>query len=257
MSIASRKEREFKAREKLILDKSYEMIVELGYIGFTIDKLAKEIDYAKGTIYKHFTCKEDIIAKLLYAMLRERNEVVNRCFELEQPTRIKFLVANTGANLFHHLNPNMHKLVHISYVGSIWNKAQDKLREEHRSIFLDSFVAFKRILKNAQENGDIELGEHIAADIFYSVVSMDVGYDRLSSSLFDLSNQCDMKICAAFECELNHREIYHMLNLNIDTYLDGLGWKPLSTSENYRNLIIDNVNDVYADLVAQLEFELF
>ena len=40
------------------------MLLEKGYLGLTMDRIADEAEYSKGTIYQHFTCKEEIVAAL-------------------------------------------------------------------------------------------------------------------------------------------------------------------------------------------------
>ena len=50
MSIISRKQREFQAREELILDHARDLLRAKGYMGLNLDELAEQIEYSKGTI---------------------------------------------------------------------------------------------------------------------------------------------------------------------------------------------------------------
>ena len=60
----SPKQREIREREEHILEIARQMFFEEGYYNLTMGKIAKRIHCAKGTVYLHFPCKEDIIVAL-------------------------------------------------------------------------------------------------------------------------------------------------------------------------------------------------
>ena len=64
MGTLTRKQREIAEREQLILGIAAEMLVERGYLGLTMDRIAAATEYSKGTIYQHFPNKEEIVAAL-------------------------------------------------------------------------------------------------------------------------------------------------------------------------------------------------
>jgi len=57
---ASTRERERLARERDILNAAVKLFCENGFEKTSIEDLAKESEYTKRTIYRYFTCKEDI-----------------------------------------------------------------------------------------------------------------------------------------------------------------------------------------------------
>ena len=61
----TRKQREIAQREDLILETARKMLLERGYLGLTMDRIAEEIEYSKGTVYQHFSSKEDLISTLV------------------------------------------------------------------------------------------------------------------------------------------------------------------------------------------------
>ena len=64
METLSRKQREIQEREALILEVAREMLLERGYLGVTMDRIAQAIEYSKGTVYQHFSSKEDVLVAL-------------------------------------------------------------------------------------------------------------------------------------------------------------------------------------------------
>lgn len=61
----SRKDQVRQEREELILSAALSLLKEKGLQGLTMQAIADETDYSKGTIYQHFGCKEDVLTKLI------------------------------------------------------------------------------------------------------------------------------------------------------------------------------------------------
>ena len=64
MGVTDRKAREFQRREDDILKASFELFVEKGKDAVTIDMIAEGAEVGKGTVYKHFSSKNEIFARL-------------------------------------------------------------------------------------------------------------------------------------------------------------------------------------------------
>src|SRR5688500_1627748 len=64
MGIAERKERELRRREQDILQAALRLFDREGWQGVTIDRIAQEAEVGKGTVYLHFSSKEDICGRL-------------------------------------------------------------------------------------------------------------------------------------------------------------------------------------------------
>lgn len=75
MGIADRKAREFKRREEEIIQAAFDLFVEHGIDSVTIDMIAEKAEVGKGTIYKHFTSKNEIFAILI---IRQGNEILEK-----------------------------------------------------------------------------------------------------------------------------------------------------------------------------------
>lgn len=78
LGISERKQREKEQKRNLILDSAEKLFFNNGYSGTSVDDIAKEAEYSKGTIYLYFKSKEEIIANihlrgmsLMFNMFRE------------------------------------------------------------------------------------------------------------------------------------------------------------------------------------------
>lgn len=64
MGIAERKKREFENREQVILGAALNLLDCDEWLSVTVDQIAEAAEIGKGTIYKHFSSKEEIYARL-------------------------------------------------------------------------------------------------------------------------------------------------------------------------------------------------
>lgn len=64
MGITERKKRDFENREQVILGASLNLFDCDEWLSVTVDQIADAAEIGKGTIYKHFSSKEEIYAKL-------------------------------------------------------------------------------------------------------------------------------------------------------------------------------------------------
>ncbi len=82
MSIAERKQRERETRRSLILSTAKRLFFSEGFLSVTVEKIAREAELAKGSIYLHFQSKEEIYTQIL---LEEINSFYRQIEFLETP----------------------------------------------------------------------------------------------------------------------------------------------------------------------------
>ena len=65
MARIDRKQREFERREEEILDAALALFSQPNWESVSIDKIAKATDIGKGTVYKHFASKDELLLRLM------------------------------------------------------------------------------------------------------------------------------------------------------------------------------------------------
>lgn len=81
MAVADRKAREFERREEDIIQAAFDLFAEHGIESVTIDMIAEQAEVGKGTIYKHFSSKNDIFAVLTIRQGQELIEALSSASE--------------------------------------------------------------------------------------------------------------------------------------------------------------------------------
>ena len=59
------RQQQFKNREEVILAVAEQLLLESGEGDITLDSLAEQLDLAKGTLYKHFTSKDELFLRII------------------------------------------------------------------------------------------------------------------------------------------------------------------------------------------------
>lgn len=70
MNAINRKQREFERREEDILDAALELFSTPEWDSVTIEKIALAADIGKGTVYKHFASKDELLFRLMMRFYR-------------------------------------------------------------------------------------------------------------------------------------------------------------------------------------------
>ena len=59
------RQQQFKKREEKILATAEQLLLEAGSGDITLDSLADQLDLAKGTLYKHFSSKDELYLRII------------------------------------------------------------------------------------------------------------------------------------------------------------------------------------------------
>lgn len=144
MAAASRqpslKERQRNEREQLILQAANELLLECGYHDTAIDDIAARVGISKGTIYQHFSSKEEIVAALFQRGMRKALETLETIFASEGTPRekldavIRALYSNVDRQYFRLMgtlfsSPEFHK--HMAerrrILGELWAEPRKRV----------------------------------------------------------------------------------------------------------------------------------
>jgi len=218
MPTLSRKQRELLQREELILDTAQALLHEQGYNYLTMERLAETVEYSKGTIYNHFTSKEDIVCSLCCRHIRNLIGIFERACQMEGTTRQRYSAIGIAYSLHHQLHP-----LDAQNIQTIKNNAvrvkvsKEKLREME---WLEHKIAkiAHSIVQQAIDSGDLDARyqDHIGTIVF-GCWSMHYGATLLDQSDIPLY-------------KLGFSPVVKMLWENTNIYLDGYQWQPLSSS---------------------------
>lgn len=221
MVALTRKERERQEREAKILALARDMLRESGYLGLSMDRIAAQMEYSKGTIYQHFPNKEEIILALANEALEKRLEMFGRAATWEGRPRERMAAIGAAAAEFVRLHPLYFAVDHLVRSNSIWEKTSDQRQQVMQSCEANCMQILGGIVRDAIAQGDFELPADATVEtVVFGLWAMNFGGYTIITSSENLAN-------------IGLPDPATALWKNQNLLLDGYGWKPLSTEHDY------------------------
>ncbi|MFZ5829479.1 MAG: TetR/AcrR family transcriptional regulator [Planctomycetota bacterium] len=217
----TRKQRELLHREAQILEVARRILSEEGYLKLNMDRIAEEIEYAKGTVYQHFKNKEDIIVALNVKMHHKLEELFRKASTFRGHTRDRMAAIGVASNLMNRLYPDSQHIDRVTANPSLLEKATPERQEQLRLSQGACMAVLAEVVEEAISLGDLSLPPGAGpAELAFGLWAMSTGgYEIISLGL----PLVDKGI----------RDPWAALWLNFVKLLDGYGWKPLSSETDY------------------------
>lgn len=213
----SRKQRELFEREQLILDTAKEILQTEGLGNLTMDRVAAEIEYSKGTVYNHFKSKEEIITGISCRCLTNLIELFTRAKEYKGTSRERIAAVGVAHSLYALLHPVEVQNMQIIKSQAVREKISADKRDEVLQLEQCVTGIVIEIVQDALSAGDIPADEaYIPDGIVFGLWTMGYGTNLLHLSGID------------FE-KLGMQQPLEMMWINSNKLLDSYNWQPLST----------------------------
>lgn len=223
MVTVTRKQRERQEREAKILELARGMLRDVGYLGLSMDRIATQMEYSKGTIYQHFQNKEEIILALANEALEKRLEMFQRASTWSGAacTRDRMAAIGAAAEKFVEQYPHHFAVEQIVRSASIWEKTSEERRQFMHTCEGRCMQIVGGIVRDGLAHGDLELPvERSAEDVVFGLWSLNFGAYTIVTSSESLE-------------ENGIRDPIAALRHNQNLMLDGYNWRPLYGEKDY------------------------
>ena len=235
-----RKQREFQQREQLILDTAQRMLHEHGYAQLTMDRVAEAVEYSKGTIYNHFSSKEDLVCSLCCRCVSNLIELFKRAYAYPGTTRERFSAIGIAYSLYHQLNPLDAQNIQIVKTNAVREKLSEQKLQEMSALEREITQLCMDLVGEAMHSGDVPASaNHTADSIVFGFWSMLYGGTLLAQSDIPLE-------------ELGFSPAVKMLWDNSQRLMDAYGWQPLSAGTDTDALFTELCSALFAEEVGRL-----
>ena len=243
MKPLSRKQREIAEREELVLTVARTMLREHGYLGVTMDKIASATEYSKGTIYQHFSCKEEIMATLATRSAEERASLFERAATFQGRPRERLSAVGVAMDLFVQLYPQHFETEKLLETTSIFEKTSESRQNAWEACDFRCMNVVAGLIRDAIATGDLETtDEELPLQVTFGLWSLASGtYGLLSSP----NEAIDEKMGFDDPVRVLHRN-YHAL-------LDGYGLRPFYADWDWSATYERIRGEVFATEIARAE----
>ncbi len=214
MGIQERKQRQLEAREQCFLDRAWAMIQRDGLLNLQMARLAAECDYAVGTLYQHFSSKEDLLVALAARRTGERIELFQRAANWQAPSRHRMFAIMIADVLFAQRAPDFFRLAQYVSTHAVWAAASSERRNAAVEGSRPLGDAVHRVIDDAIAAGDVDSNGLSGHELCGGLWAMSVGMHTLASADGVLESQCVPRP-------------YQLLLHQAHALLNGLDWQPL------------------------------
>lgn len=229
-------------RENHILQTTAELMEEIGYSALTIDKVVARVPYSKGTVYNHFSSKEDLLVGLCILKLGELKKMFFRAATFNGSNRERLLAMNTAYFLYALLSPAQAMAVLYVRTSDLQAKASHTRLEKLFDADTDMMAIAIRVVEDALASGEFKLPHHMnLQQVTFGLWTSAFGSIALLNSMIES--------CPVSSGLLLDQEFFNTVNI----MMDGYGFKPLSTEHDTKASLKRILSDVFAPEVTALE----
>lgn len=234
MLTLSSKQRRILEREALVLRTARKQLLERGYYGLTMERVAVAAEVPKGTMYQRFACKEDIILALARQALERRLSMMRRAMGFEGRSREQVLAVGEAVTLFTRECPGDASIMYMA-TGPIREKASPERVRAVIELEHETIDALLEILGRAVSCGDLELrhGTTLEEIAFATWSMVDGGFLMIQSGI----PRSTLSIADPF---MRMFRAFH-------TMADGYGWRPLFEELDWRATLERVRREVFPD----------
>ena len=215
-----RRERDRRAREDLILDEAHRTLVETGYLGLNLDRLAEQVEYSKGTLYNHFGTKEDLILAVAVRNMTQRGDLFDRALLLEGRPRERAVAIAIADLIFSRRRPGHFQIEQLARTPSLWEKTTEARRDALAAAECRCLDAVAQVVREAMKAGDLSAAAGTTDQVAFNIWSMAYGMNLLAPT-------------SAWPRKRRTAGLVITPGPIQDSFLDGLRWHPLSNDFDY------------------------
>ncbi len=235
----TRKQREIEQRTAEILRVARPILVTEGFQALSMDRVAAQMEYAKGTIYNHFPNKEEIVLALAVQSLELRFSLFEVAATYAPESRLRMMAVGIACEFFTQNCTEDFALEQWIRNQGIWDKSSEQRQNLIRQCEGRCMGVVAGIVRDAIARGEISHLKHLAPEeVVFGFWALMYGSQILtytSPSLPALGIQNGVNAIRVHGC----------------TLLNGFEWQPTMSVEQYSTqmaAIVDRLHPSFWEL---------
>ena len=232
---------EYRAREIELIDLAQKLVGDGSISSLNMDALVAAAPYSKGTVYKHFCSKEDLILAICNECITGVHGMFERSLEFEGTSRERIVAKVVSYIIWAKLNSAQLFVVLSAHSPTVVANASSERNDQHNKIEKSLMGLFNAEIAKAVESGDLQLNE--------GMTHLQVSFACWSSVFGAMA----LIMSKGESKELQSMVLERETMTNAQLILDGFDWKPLSTEFDYTKTIQRACKELYQDEIRELE----
>lgn len=155
------REEKWAERENELLDIALFLLEQEGFAEFSMDKLIRNCNYSKGTVYNHFNSKEDCQAALCLRGMSYFGELMTRAYDFNGHARERLLAFHFAYSLYSRLYPTLFMSVVTCKTPGFQEKISHQRATNIVAMDIKLFALAGNTLKQARQEGAFPVGDEL------------------------------------------------------------------------------------------------
>lgn len=211
-----------KERELLIINSAVLLIQKNGIENLTMDKVVAQVPFSKGTVYKHFIGKEDLLLAISNYSIKVLGDLFYRAYQFKGCARSRMLLLNFTYLMYAMLYPALFQSVLCAKSPNVVGKSSEKHISEGEKLEIKLMTSIHGIVEDGLQDNSLSLPLNMdIQQLCFSNWSMAYGAISLLSG--------EVEQCSGRTSLIVERELFNLSNL----LYDGMGWKPLTKDRSH------------------------
>lgn len=231
-----------KERELQIINSAVLLIQKNGIENLTMDKVVAQVPFSKGTVYKHFIGKEDLLLAISNYSMGLLADLFYRAYQFKGCARSRMLLLNFSYLIYAMLYPALFQTVLCAKSPNVVGKSSDKHINEHEKIEIKLMTSIHGIVEDGLNDGSLALPMNMdIQQICFSNWSMAYGAITLLSG--------EVEECSGRTSLIVERELFNLSNM----LYDGMGWQPLTKNSNHAEELENALAELFPQELTQIK----
>lgn len=209
-------------REQQLLELAQQILSQDGFTGLTMDRLTSMSDVSKGTLYNHFSSKEDVLTALSVDSLQRLLQLFQHASTYAGNSRERALALHHAYHKFSAAEPTLFLCLLSAATPGVMEKSSPARLQQRQQLEMQLLQYCQQVLSDALDDGSLQL-------------PVGVSLEQWSFINWALAFGCNALFVPLRQLGLFSGLAAPQVNLHsINLLFDGMGWLPLSSSWDYQ-----------------------
>jgi len=235
-------EASLKERERVIINSAVLLIQNNGIENLTMDKVVAQVPFSKGTVYKHFIGKEDLLLAISNYSIELLAELFDRAYQFKGCARSRMLLLNFSYLIYAMLYPALFQTVLCAKSPNVVGKSSKKHIDENTALEIKLMTSIHGIVEDGINDKSLVLPVNMdIQQLCFSNWSMAYGTITLLSG--------EVEQCSGRTSLIVERELFNLSNM----LFDGMAWKPLTKDKCHCTELQLALSELFPAELAQIK----
>ena len=222
----TRKQREIERRTLEILRVARPILIAKGFQGLSMESLASQMEYAKGTIYNHFPNKEEIVLALAVESMALRCNLFKQSAFVTGPARLRMMALGAACEFFTQHCTDDFLVEQCIRNQSIWDKSSAQRQNLIRQCEGECMAIVAGIVRDAVSRKELLIPDSLTPEeLVFGFWAINYGSQILTHSSPSLP-------------AIGINDPCNAIRVHCCTLLNGFAWQPNMMHAEYNEHMI-------------------